>query len=94
MVQKNKPITKSEICMLSGVSKTFLYSYHEEILKPINDAIGNQDIGMSLNRKKYTDNSKDKIIESLKRRVAAFEKENKRLKNENEILLGKLAQKK
>jgi len=38
----NNPISKTEICRRAGVSKTFLYSYKEELLNPINEAIRKQ----------------------------------------------------
>lgn len=39
----------------------------------------------------FTDSSKDKVIESLKRRIQDLKQENQKLKNQNSILLGKLA---
>lgn len=39
----------------------------------------------------FTETSKDRVIESLKRRVKSLEEDNKKLKNDNSILLGKLA---
>lgn len=38
----NNPISKAEICRKAGVSKTFLYSYLEELIMPINEAIKNK----------------------------------------------------
>lgn len=38
----SNPISKAEICRKAGVSKTFLYSYKEELLKPIDEAIMKQ----------------------------------------------------
>ena len=35
----SNPISKAEICRKAGVSKTFLYSYPEELIKPIDEAI-------------------------------------------------------
>lgn len=40
----------------------------------------------------FTETSKDRVIESLKRKIKSLEDENKKLKNDNSILLGKLAQ--
>ncbi|WP_419715695.1 DUF6262 family protein [Bacillus bombysepticus] len=77
------------------MSKTFLYSYREELIKPIDEAIKKQNQKLKVITKKQTfsEGSKDKLIESLKRRIAELDKENKKLKSDNAILLGKLANK-
>ena len=41
----------------------------------------------------FIETSKDRVIESLKRRIQSLEEENKKFKNNNAILLGELAQK-
>lgn len=91
----NNPISKAEICRKAGVSKTFLYSYREEILKPIDEAIKQQNQKLKVITKKqmFSESSKDKLIESLKRRIAELDEENKKLKKDNALLLGKLAKK-
>ncbi|MDA2526520.1 MULTISPECIES: DUF6262 family protein [Bacillus cereus group] len=91
----NNPISKAEICRKAGVSKTFLYSYREELIKPIDDAIKKQNQKLKVITKKQTfsENSKDKLIESLKRRIVELDEENKKLKKDTAILLGKLANK-
>lgn len=91
----NNPISKAEICRRAGVSKTFLYTYKEELIEPINKAINQQNKKMRVISQKqvFTETSKDRVIESLKRRIQSLEDENKKLKNDNAILLGKLAQK-
>ena len=91
----NNPISKAEICRRAGVSKTFLYTYRDELLEPINKAINKQNKKMTVisQKKLFTETSKDKVIESLKRRIQSLEDENKKLKNDNAIVLGKLAQK-
>ena len=91
----NNPISKAEICRRAGVSKTFLYTYKEELIEPINKAINQQNKKMRVISQKqvFTETSKDRVIESLKRRIKSLEDENKKLKNDNAILLGKLAQK-
>ena len=91
----NNPISKAEICRRAGVSKTFLYTYKEELIEPINKAINQQNKKMRVISQKqvFTETSKDKVIESLKRRIYSLEQENRKLKNDNAILLGKLAQK-
>ena len=91
----NNPISKAEICRRTGVSKTFLYTYKDELIEPINKAINKQNkkIKVISQKQTFTETSKDRVIESLKRKIQSLEEENKKLKNDNSILLGKLAQK-
>ena len=91
----NNPISKAEICRRAGVSKTFLYTYKEELIEPINKAIKQQNKKMRVicQKQVFTETSKDRVIQSIKRRIKSLEKENKKLKNDNAILLGKLASK-
>ena len=92
LVALNEPISKAEICRRAGVSKTFLYSFSEELLNPINDAINyqNMKLRVSAQNNGISDGSKSMAIESLRRRIQQLEDENRRLKKENAILLGKL----
>lgn len=87
------PISKAEICRQAGVSKTFLYSYPNELVRPINEAIKDQNKRITALPPKqgFSESSKDKVIESLKRRVQSLETENKQLKKDNALLLGKLS---
>lgn len=64
------PITKSQICRKAGVSKTFLYKYSDELIEPINLAINKQNKKrVSIDSKsKFSETSKYRLIESLKRR--------------------------
>ncbi|MBZ3766026.1 DUF6262 family protein [Bacillus cereus] len=89
----NSPISKAEICRKACVSKTFLYSYQEELLKPINEEIKRQNQNMKIisQKQSFSANSNAKLIESLKRKITRLEEKNKILKNENAILIGKLA---
>ncbi|EPY7704005.1 MULTISPECIES: DUF6262 family protein [Bacillota] len=91
----SNPISKAEICRKAGVSKTFLYSYKEELLKPIDEAImkQNQRLKVITKKQRFSESSKDKLIESLKRRIAELDEENRKLKKDNALLLGKLAHK-
>ena len=41
----------------------------------------------------FSENSKDRLTDSLKRRIQVLEEENRKLRNEKALLLGKLAQK-
>lgn len=54
----SNPISKAEICRKAGVSKTFLYSYREELIEPIDKAIKQQ-------------NQKLKVITKNRRSVKA-----------------------
>lgn len=89
----NNPISKAEICRRAGVSKTFLYTYKNELVEPINKAINQQNkkIRLISQKQTFTETSKDKVIESLKRRIQSLEEDNRKLKKDNAILLGKLA---
>lgn len=89
----NNPISKAEICRKANVSKTFLYSYPSELLEPINLAIlhQNQKLRVTLQKQPFSETSKDRLIESLKRKIQTLQEDNKKLKNDNAILLGKLA---
>lgn len=91
----NNPISKADLCRRAGVSKTFLYTYPDELVTPINEAIKRQNKKMRVifQKQTFTETSKDRVIESLKRRIQSLEEENKKLKNNNAILLGKLASK-
>ena len=82
----NHPISKAEICRQAGVSKTFLYSYPNEAIKE-----QNKRITAIPPKQSFSESSKDKVIESLKRRLQSLEEENKKLKRDNAILLGKLS---
>lgn len=89
------PISKAEICRKAGVSKTFLYSYPEELIKPIDEAIikQNQKLKVITKKQTFSESSKDKLIDSLKRRIGNLEEKNRKLKRDNSILLGKIANK-
>ncbi|WP_255259237.1 DUF6262 family protein, partial [Bacillus thuringiensis] len=78
----NSPISKAEICRKAGVSKTFLYSYQEELLKPINEEIKRQNQKMKIipQKQPFSENSNAKLIESLKRKKTKLEEKNKILK--------------
>lgn len=90
MIAIGTSISKSEVCKRSGVSRTFLYS-NPDLLELINNASQNAPVASKPQKARTTDKSKDLIIESLKRRNALLEKENKELRRDKELLLGKLA---
>jgi len=89
----NNAISKTDICRRAGVSKTFLYTYPDELITPINELIKRQNKKMRVisQRQIFTETSKDRVIESLKRRIQSLNEENKKLKKDNAILLGKLS---
>ncbi|WP_055669064.1 DUF6262 family protein [Desnuesiella massiliensis] len=93
LIALNKPITKHEICRRAAVSKTFLYSFQDDLLKPINEAIIHQNnkIRVEAENKRISEKSQNALIQSMKRRIRKLEEENVRLKEENAILLGHLA---
>lgn len=90
MIAIGTSISKTEVCKRSGVSRTFLYS-NPDLLELINNASQNTPVASKPQKARTTDKSKDLIIESLKRRNALLEKENKELRRDKELLLGKLA---
>lgn len=96
MIKNGEIISKAEICRRANVSKPFIYSDSNGLLDTINKAMNAQNEKareIYKVQKGISETSKDKVIESLKRRNALLEDENKRLRNENSILLGKLASK-
>lgn len=93
LILEGRQISKVEICRMAGVSKTFLYANREELLNPIEEAAREQSQKSCIiyKNKGMSDSSRGKVIESLKRRINVLEEENKRLKKENSILLGKVS---
>jgi hypothetical protein len=92
LISEGKQINKVEICREAGVSKTFIYANREELLNPIEEAVKEQCQRSNIiyKNKGMSDSSIEKVIESLKRRINILEEENKRLKRENAVLLGKM----
>lgn len=88
---KNDKINFNSVATLSGVSKTFLYN-NQEIKKRIED-LRQKQVNEEMNRKvKYdkTARSKDIIIVAKNKRIRELEEENKRLKEQLEILRGRI----
>lgn len=84
-------INFNSVATASGVSKTFLYN-NEEIKKRIED-LRQQQVSREMNqRAKYdkTAKSKDIIIIAKDKKIKELEEENKNLKEQLEILRGKL----
>lgn len=91
---KEEKINFNSVCNLSGVSKTFLYK-NEDIKQRIEE-LRNKQINKSMNqRAKYdkTAKAKDIIIIAKDKKIKELEEENKKLKEQLEIIRGKLYEK-
>lgn len=87
-------INFNSISQLSGVSKTFLYK-NEEVRKRIEE-LRDKQVNKTINqRARYdkTSKSKDIIIMAKDKKIKELEKENKKLKEQLEVLRGKLYEK-
>lgn len=84
-------INFNSVSNLSGVSKTFLYN-NAEIKKRIEELRDKQTEKVIRQRLKYdkTDKSKDIIIMAKDKKIKELQEENKKLKEQLEILRGKL----
>ena len=87
-------INFNSICNLSGVSKTFLYN-NSEIKIRIEELRDKQTEKVVKQRLKYdkTDKSKDIIIMAKDKKIKELQEENRKLKEQLEILRGKLYEK-
>jgi len=87
-------INFNSVSQLGGVSKTFLYN-NEDIKKRIEE-LRNKQTSRTINqRAKYdkTAKSKDIIIMAKDKKIKELEEENKKLKEQLELLRGKLYEK-
>ena len=87
-------INFNSVSQLSGVSKTFLYK-NQEIKKRI-EGVRNKQVNKTINqRAKYdkTSKSKDIIILAKDKKIKELEEENRKLKEQLEVLRGKLYEK-
>ena len=87
-------INFNSVSNLSGVSKTFLYN-NAEIKKRIEELRDKQTEKVIKQRLKYdkTDKSKDIIIMAKDKKIKELQEENRKLKEQLEILRGKLYEK-
>ena len=87
-------INFNSVSQLSGVSKTFLYN-NEEVKKRIEELRDKQTSRTINQRAKYdkTSKSKDIIIMSKDKKIRELEDANKKLKEQLEVLRGKLYEK-
>lgn len=84
-------INFNSVATMSGVSKTFLYN-NEEVKKRIEE-LRQQQVSREMNQRiKYdkTAKSKDIIIMAKDKKIKELEEENKKLKEQLEVLRGKL----
>jgi hypothetical protein len=91
---KGEKINFNSISQSSGVSKTFLYN-NKEIKKRIEE-LRQKQVDLEMNKRvKYdkTAKSKDIIIMAKDKKIKELEAENKKLKNQLEILRGRLYEK-
>ena len=86
-------INFNSVSQLSGVSKPFLYN-NEDVKKRIEELRNKQTSKVMNQRAKYdkTAKSKDIIIMAKDKKIKELEVENKKLKEQLEILRGKLYQ--
>lgn len=87
-------INFNSVSQLSGVSKRFLYK-NQEIKKRI-EGLRNKQVNKTINqRAKYdkTSKSKDIIILAKDKKIKELEEENRKLKEQLEVLRGKLYEK-
>ncbi|MDS0528569.1 DUF6262 family protein [Clostridium sp. SHJSY1] len=84
-------INFNTVCNLSGVSKPFLYNNQEvrQRIEELRDKQTEKAIRQRLNYDK-TDKSKDIIIMAKDKKIKELEYENRRLKEQLEVLRGKL----
>ena len=87
-------INFNSVSQLSGVSKTFLYN-NEEIKKRIEELRDKQTSRVMNQRAKYdkTAKTKDIIIMAKDKKIKELEQENKKFKEQLELLRGKLYEK-
>lgn len=88
---KGAKINFNSVTKASGVSKSFLYD--DSIIKQRIEQLRLADIGKEMNKRaRYdkTSKSKDVIIVAKDSRIAKLEEENRKLRNENELLRGRL----
>ena len=87
-------INFNSVSQLSGVSKTFLYN-NEDIKKRIEELRDKQTSRVMNQRAKYdkTAKTKDIIIMAKDKKIKELEQENKKFKEQLEILRGKLYEK-
>ncbi|CAI8879658.1 MULTISPECIES: DUF6262 family protein [Bacillus] len=91
LIKKNERINFNTVSIESGVSKSYLYN-HPEFRERIDMLRKKQQHVESPKavKRQMSDESKDVKIQILRDRIKELERENKRLKDENRRLQGKL----
>lgn len=90
--QTKQKINFNSVSKLSGVSKTFLYK-NEDIKKRIEEIRDKQTSKTMNQRVKYGTKTKDIIIMAKDKKIKELQEENKKLKEQLEVLRGKLYEK-
>lgn len=90
MVLKKEPINFNTVMKKANVSKGFVYN-NEDIRDRIEKLRDSQKgIKPKQVKNKMTDNSKDILLAAKTKKIKELEEENKKIKNEIEVLRGKL----
>jgi hypothetical protein len=91
MVKNQQRINFNTVAEHSGVSKTYLYQ-NKDFKSRIISLRSQQEVlyNPKQTKRNMTDNSKDIIIESLRRKLKELEKERDELKDQLKLYLGKL----
>ncbi|PFW86750.1 transposase [Bacillus toyonensis] len=91
LIKENRRINFNSVSCFAGVSKSYLYNHAilreriETLRKQQRQAASTKSV-----KKQMSDENKDAMIHLLRDRIKELEYENKRLKNENRRLQGKL----
>lgn len=85
----NEPINFNSVATTTGVSKSWLYR-HGELCAVIDDLRATQSAGRPAPRAMPDNESKNAVIDALKRRIQKLEAENKELRMQVEIVYAEL----
>ena len=91
--RRGAAINFNTVCMAAGVSKTFLYDpKHSDLAQQIRALrqVTPRSTATKRTRSSKSDSAKDAQIERFKERVSALEEQVRSLREENELLYGKL----
>lgn len=85
----NEPINFNSVATITGVSKSWLHR-HKELSAVIGDLRATQPDSRPSSRTATDSESKNAVIDALKRRIQKLEAENKELRMQVEIVYGEL----
>lgn len=91
LIKQNERINFNIVAATAGVSKSYLYN-HPDLRERI-ETLRKQQMQVKspkAAKRNMTDESKDALMEVLRERIKELDNENKRLKEENKRLQGKL----